>query len=92
MASQATIVVVGSILTSDAVIEGGPWLLLALTLVPLVVLVVTSLIRGWLIPRRAHDERVRDLKEAHAALQAALAERERQIGILLGHRVDGGER
>jgi hypothetical protein len=45
---------------------------------------VLSIMRGWLIPRSVHEDRVSDLKATIAALQATNAEREHQIGILLG--------
>lgn len=57
-------------------LQGGPWGLLGL--------VVVSVIRGWLIPRRLHLDRVGDLKAAIAALEATVAEQKQQINILLG--------
>jgi hypothetical protein len=50
------------------------------------VLVVVSLVRGWLIPRRTHLDRVADLKAAIAALEETVHERETQISILLGRK------
>ncbi len=49
-------------------------------------LVVVSLVRGWLIPRRTHLDRVGDLKAAIAALEETVAEQKQQIGILLGRK------
>lgn len=49
----------------------------------IVALAVISLIQGWLIPRRTHEDRVADLKATIAALEATVAERERQISIML---------
>lgn len=57
-------------------ISGGP--------VGLVALCVVSIIRGWLIPRRVHLDRVGDLKAANEALERANAEKDRQIATLLG--------
>jgi hypothetical protein len=47
---------------------------------------VVSLVRGWLIPRRTHLDRVGDLKAAIAALEETVAEQKQQIGILLGRK------
>lgn len=55
--------------------KGGPW--------GIVALVVVSLIQGWLIPRRTHEDRIADHKATIAALQATVYERERQIAIML---------
>lgn len=49
-------------------------------------LVVVSLVRGWLIPRRTHLDRVADLKAAIAALEETVHEQKTQIGILLGRK------
>lgn len=57
-------------------LQGGPWGLIALG--------VLSILRGWLIPRRTHMDRVGDLKAAIAALEATVQEQKGQIGILLG--------
>lgn len=57
-------------------IQGGPYGLIALT--------VVSLIRGWLIPRSWHRERIEDLKAAIAAHEATIREQKAQIAILLG--------
>lgn len=57
------------------VLEGGPWGVAAI--------VVVSLIRGWLIPRRTHLDRIEDLKATISALEATVAVREQQINILL---------
>jgi hypothetical protein len=57
-------------------IQGGPWGLIAL--------VVVSLIRGWLIPRTTHLDRVNDFKAAIAAKDATIAEQKDQISALLG--------
>ena len=40
--------------------------------------------RGWLVPYRWHQDRVGDLKVAIAALKDTVAEKDRQISILLG--------
>jgi hypothetical protein len=56
--------------------QGGPWGLVAFG--------VLSILRGWLIPRRTHMDRVADLKAAISALEVTVREREKQIGILLG--------
>jgi hypothetical protein len=53
----------------------GPWVFVGL-----------SVWFGWLIPRSTHRERVADLRAAIAAQEKTLAERDRQIGILLGLR------
>lgn len=57
-------------------LQGGPWGLISFG--------VLSILRGWLIPRRTHMDRVADLKAAIKALEATVAEREKQISILLG--------
>ena len=57
-------------------VQGGPWALVGM--------VVLSIIRGWLIPRRTHLDRVADLKAAIAALEETVHEQKTQIGILLG--------
>lgn len=57
-------------------VQGGPWAVICM--------VVYSIIRGWLIPRRTHLDRVADLKAAIAALEETVRERETQVGILLG--------
>ena len=59
-------------------LQGGPW--------GLVGLAVLSVWRGWLIPRSTHRERVADLKAAIDAQAKTIAERDKQIGILLGLR------
>ena len=56
--------------------QAGPWGLIAF--------VVLAILRGWLIPRRTHMDRVGDLKAAIAALEATVHEQKGQIGILLG--------
>lgn len=60
---------------TDVTLTGGPWAVLGLLV-----------LRGWLIPRWWHRERVADLKAAITALEATVAEREKQIGILLGRQ------
>lgn len=57
-------------------VKAGPWGLLAL--------VVVSLVRGWLIPRSTHRDRVADYKAALADKDATIAEQRKQISILLG--------
>lgn len=57
-------------------VQGGPWGLTALGLV--------SILRGWLIPRTVHLDRVGDLKAAITALEATVAEQKLQISVLLG--------
>lgn len=59
-------------------LQGGPWGVLLFT--------AMSIIRGWLIPRRTHLDRVGDLKAAIAALEETVAEKDRQLAILLGRR------
>jgi len=49
-----------------------------------VLLFVVSILRGWLIPRRVHLDRVADLKATIEAQQETIAEQKLQIGILLG--------
>jgi hypothetical protein len=61
-----------------AIAQGGPWGLLAL--------VVISLIRGWLIPRSWHRDRIADYQRAVDALEATVAEQKQQIAVLLGAR------
>jgi hypothetical protein len=51
-------------------------------------LVVTALVRGWLIPRRTHEDRVGDLRAAIKALEMTVGEQKTQISILLGGRKD----
>jgi len=60
--------------------EVGPWALL----VSLFVWIVTLVMTGRLISRTVHLDRVNDLKAAIAALEATVAERERQISVLMG--------
>ncbi len=45
---------------------------------------VVLLMTGRLISRTVHLDRVNDLKRAITALEATVAERERQISILMG--------
>ncbi|HEX8106115.1 MAG TPA: hypothetical protein VF516_00240 [Kofleriaceae bacterium] len=49
---------------------------------------IVSQMTGRLISRTVHLDRVNDLKAAIAALEATVAERERQIGILMGRPRD----
>lgn len=58
-------------------LQGGPWALVSMF--------VLSVLRGWLIPRWTHLERVGDLKDAIAKLERTVDEREHQIDLLLGH-------
>jgi hypothetical protein len=58
----------------------GPWL----TPGGLIALTVLSLIRGWLIPRSWHRERIQDYKDTIAAKDATIAELKAQIAVLLG--------
>lgn len=51
-----------------------------------VALVITSLVRRWLIPRGTHKEIVALHKEAYAALEATVVELKQQIAILLGRK------
>lgn len=65
--------------------QGGPWALAALV----ITMVVTALVRGWLIPRSTHMDRVGDLKQTIARLEATVEVREQQINVLLsGARKD----
>lgn len=64
-------------------LQGGPWGLIGLF--------VVSIMRGWLIPRAVHDARVADLRQRADDFRAAWeaerkisAERQEQVGILLG--------
>lgn len=61
---------------STLAIHGGPWGLVGLYSV--------SILRGWLIPRRWHLDRVGDLKEAIAALEETVAELKQQQALLMG--------
>lgn len=45
---------------------------------------VLSLVRGWLIPRSWHRERVQDYKDTIAAKDAEIAELKAQRAVLLG--------
>ena len=56
--------------------QTGPW--------GVIVFGVVSILRGWLIPRRVHLDRVADLKAAIDAQRETIAEQKQQIGILLG--------
>lgn len=69
--------------------NGSPWVLLG----AVVFFLVRSLVSGTLITRREHDNRVGDLKEALTAKDKTIdaqrdtiAEREKQVSILLGAR------
>ena len=64
---------------SAVALQGGPWTLISLF--------VLSILRGWLIPHRTHQDRVSDLKAAIAALEETVAEKDKQISILLGRSV-----
>lgn len=64
-------------------VQGGPWGLVGFG--------VLSLMRGWLIPARTHDrivtlinQRAEDYKAAYETERNTVAERERQLGIVLG--------
>lgn len=46
--------------------------------------VVLSLVRGWLIPRSWHRERIQDYKDTIAAKDAEIAELKEQRAVLLG--------
>lgn len=52
--------------------------------VGLLSVVFLAVMTGWLIPRWTHLERVRDFKETIASQKATIAERDKQIDILLG--------
>lgn len=54
-------------------INGGPWVLLALLVV-----------RGWLIPRWTHLQITKLMQRTIDAQEAIIAERDKQISILLG--------
>lgn len=56
----------------------------------LVVWGVRLIMIGRLIPGRTHDERIKDLKEAIRAKDETIAERERQISILMGRAQEPG--
>lgn len=57
-------------------LQGGGWGLVSLT--------VVALIRGWIIPRTTHREIVSRLENAIKALEATVAEKDKQVSILLG--------
>ena len=64
-------------------VQGGPW--------GLVGLMVVAILRGWLIPRTTHLDRIGDLKQRAEDYKAAWeaernisAERQQQVSILLG--------
>lgn len=57
-------------------VQGGPW--------GIVGLVVVSLVRGWLIPRSTHRERIGDYKMALKDKDVTIAEQRQQVSILLG--------
>lgn len=61
---------------STLAVQGGP--------LGLVSLCVVSILRGWLIPRRTHQDRVGDLKAAIAALEDTVSEQKQQIALLMG--------
>jgi hypothetical protein len=63
---------------AELALKGGPW--------GLVGFAVLSLIRGWLIPRPTHREIVSRLENAIKALEATVAEKDKQVSILLGRR------
>ena len=58
---------------------GTPWAIVAW--------IARRIIRGDLIPRAAHLDRVGDLRATITALEDTVAEKDRQIGILLGKPV-----
>lgn len=57
-------------------VTGGPWSLLAL--------VIVSIVRGWLIPKASHEREIAYRERTITALEDTVAEREKQISILLG--------
>lgn len=61
----------------DLAARNGPWA------VPCLLVMF-----GWLIPRWTHRERIADYKAALKASEATVAERERQISIMLGRDRD----
>ncbi len=56
--------------------QGGPSALLGL--------VILSIVRGWLIPKTTHEREIGYRERTITALEATVAEREKQIAILLG--------
>lgn len=60
--------------------EVGPWL----TPGGVLLLLAWSVVRGWLIPRAWHQERIGDYKAALDAQKETIAEKDRQLSILLG--------
>lgn len=58
-------------------VQGGPWVLLALLVV-----------RGWLIPRWTHLQITKYMQRTIDAQEATIAERDKQIAILLGRKQD----
>lgn len=65
---------------TELTIHGGPWGIIGF--------IVLSIIRGWLIPRAWHRERIADYQRALAAAEATVHERDNQIGMLLGRPID----
>lgn len=59
-----------------AVLSGGPWGIVGFG--------VLSLIRGWLIPRSWHLERIQDYKDTIKAQHDEIAELKSQRATLLG--------
>lgn len=57
------------------VAHGGPW--------ALAVFILILLAMGWLIPLRQHNRELGYRDRTIAALEATVAEREKQLGILL---------
>ncbi len=64
----------------ELTLRGGPWSIIAFG--------VFSILRGWLIPRWWHQERIADYKRALAASEATVHEKDIQIGMLLGRPKD----
>lgn len=60
--------------------KAGPWGIA----IGVILTVLYALMRGELIPRSTHEDRVSDLKAAITALEATVREREAQIATLLG--------
>ena len=57
-------------------VQGGPSALLGL--------VILSIVRGWLIPKASHEREMSYRERTITALEATVAEKDKQIGIRLG--------
>ena len=62
--------------------QGGPWAIV----VGQWTLMGLSVVRGWLVPRSIHRERVADLQAAIVDKNATIAAQQAQLAVLLGAR------